>query len=49
MYLGLGVTAYGTSVHSSLSEILTTAGYAYFSPSIIKTYGHDGMIMSPIG
>ncbi|GFF82231.1 uncharacterized transporter C1002.16c [Aspergillus udagawae] len=43
MYLGLGVTAYGTSVHSSLSEILTTAGYAYFSPSTIKTYGHDAI------
>ncbi|GFG09752.1 uncharacterized transporter C1002.16c [Aspergillus lentulus] len=43
MYLGQGVTAYGTSLLLLFSEMLTRTGYAYFAPTIIKTYGHDAI------
>ncbi|KAL3412559.1 hypothetical protein V8F44DRAFT_664455 [Aspergillus fumigatus] len=33
----------------SLHEIRTTAGYAYFAPTIIKTHGHDGTIIVQYG
>lgn len=46
MYFGQVVTAYGKSFIQVIEQGLTIAGYAYFAPSIIKTYGYSGMSLS---
>ena len=52
MYFGQVVTAYGgldcssSSRESNEKYRLTSPGYAYFAPTIIKTYGYGGMYSS---